>query len=700
MTDTGTTFDSHDSQHNELEETNNEATMSTANQTSDAPQAQSSEPTSSPVVETENVSTESPEAVAPPAAESYEDAGAPTATESHEEPSPQAESEPLAQTENAEVTTVGTTGENTSEDTQATESTEGDESAEGIRKPRGRQTPKIPEEQMREIWSELGAKKNANEPVELQVVAVNRGGIVAQYQGMEVFVPVSHWSLDRRIGESGPLANVGDTFQAHILEITNFDTDARRVTATRRTLLRKDLMQSLEVGQRMHGRVASVLDFGAFIDLGGVDGLVHASEISYDRTKHPSELLKKGDEVDVIIKEVDREKKRIYLGMKELQPTPWEGVEEKFPVGTIQHGKVVGIGKGGAFIELAPGLEGFVRASELSWTKRVNNPKDILRRGMEIDVKVLDSSSERQRLGLSYRQAQEDPWPTLSEKFFEGSQWEGEVREISNKGVVVGVDEVEGFLPRGRMGRESRRLPDMKAGEKLNVHVIEVNPASRSVIFGLARPENEEGEMRDREDAPRGERERSDRRGGRSDRGGERQGRGERREGDGHRGERGDRNRFGGSVSAVNEMKSTDTVGSFALGDMLGEAIKKRLNYNDPEPEAPQNESSTENKPTTSVAETTKTSASETAMPTASPDPIQEVSVANDSSASVGPGSQEIESSTADVQQSAGVEQVDDASHQDQAVNEGIGTTDEGATSFLTSFDSAERSNPDEERGE
>ncbi|MEO5931173.1 MAG: S1 RNA-binding domain-containing protein, partial [Candidatus Kapaibacterium sp.] len=276
---------------------------------------------------------------------------------------------------------------------------------------------------MREIWAELTTKKNQGEGIDLDVVAVNRGGVVAQYKGVEVFVPVSHWSLDRHNNEGITSVSVGDTFQGHVLEITSFDTDARRVTATRRTLLRRDLMGSLEVGQRLHGRVASILDFGAFVDLGGIDGLVHASEISYDRTKHPSELLSKGDPVEVVIREIDREKKRIYLGMKELLPSPWEGVEDRFPVGSVQHGKVVGLGKNGAFIELEPGLEGFVRASELSWTKRINNPKEVLRKGTEVDVKVLDSSARKQRLSLSYRQAQDDPWPSIAEKFSVGSRW-------------------------------------------------------------------------------------------------------------------------------------------------------------------------------------------------------------------------------------------------------------------------------------
>jgi small subunit ribosomal protein S1 len=419
------------------------------------------------------------------------------------------------------------------------------------------QPPPMTEERMRELWEELSAKKGAGEEIELEVVSQNRGGVVTHYKNIEVFIPMSHWSLDRHGSDVVGDAKAGTKTPAHVLEMTEFDTDARRVTATRRSVLRKKLLESFEVGQRMSGRVSSILDFGVFVDLGGIDGLVHASEISHVRGRHPSELVKKGDEVDVVIREIDREKERIYLGMKELLPSPWDSVEEKYPEGTVQHGKVVGMTKLGAFIELEPGLDGFIRLRELSWTKRVHHPKEILRKGQEIDVKVLDVSSKKQRLSLSYRQGQEDPWPTIAEKYSVGTRWEGEIREISNKGVVVAVDDVEGFLPRGRMGRESKRLPEMKVGEKLPVNVIEVDPKGLSLIFGLQQPEREE-EGRGGE---RGER----RGGGRGDR--------DRRDGD-----RGGRSGGGTPANPTNEMKTSETVSSFTLGDILGDAIKKRLN--------------------------------------------------------------------------------------------------------------------------
>jgi len=442
-----------------------------------------------------------------------------------------------------------------------------EESAEGHQKgSRQKLFPKLLEEEMKEIWKELTLRKNSGQEIEIEVVATNRGGIVASYRGIEVFIPVSHWTLDRNT--SGAIASVhpGDKVSAHVLEITAFETDARRVTATRRTLLRRELLTTIEPGTRITGRVVSILDFGVFVNIGGVDGLLPASEMSHDRVSRPSDLFLKGQEVEVVVKEVDRERKRVYLSRKELLPSPWEGVEDRFPTGSIQTGRVVGLGKDGAFVQLEPGVDGFLRAGELSWTRRVASPRDILRKGEDIQVRVLDVSSRRQRVSLSYRQAMPDPWPTLSETFGVGTAWEGEATSISNKGVVVAVGDVEGFLPRSRMGRESRRLPEMKLGEKLQVSVLEIDPGNHSLIFGLVMPEGEMGGSGEGRGEGRGGGRRGGDRGGRPDRRGDDRGRAP-------------------AVQPSNEIKSSETVTSFALGDLITDAIKARLNYAEATPE-------------------------------------------------------------------------------------------------------------------
>lgn len=431
---------------------------------------------------------------------------------------------------------------------------------DGLRKGgRPKLFPKLPDDEMRAIWDELTSLKKRGDEIEIEAVATNRGGVVASYRGVEVFVPVSHWTLDRHSAAVISSVRPGDKANAHILEITAFDTDARRVTASRRTVLRREMMQGIQPGSRMTGRVVSVLDFGVFVNIGGVDGLLPASEMSYDRASRPIDLFEKGQVVEVVVKDVDRDKKRIYLSRKELLPTPWGGVEERFAVGTVHTGKVVGIGRDGAFVQLEPGVDGFLRAGELSWTRRVASPRDVLQKGDDIEVMVLEVSERRQRVSLSYRQAHEDPWPALAATYAVGTSWEGTATTISNKGVVVAIDDIEGFLPRSRMGRESRRLPDMKVGEKLNVSVLEIEPTNHSLILGLAIGE---------EEVDGGANEARGRRpGGRSE------GRTDHRRGD-------DRARMP-ALQPVNELKSSDTVTSFALGDLIGDAVKARLRHGD-----------------------------------------------------------------------------------------------------------------------
>jgi len=433
----------------------------------------------------------------------------------------------------------------------------GDAHARGSRQ---RLFPKLSDEEMKRLWTELAACKNSGQEVEIEVVATNRGGIVASYHGIEVFVPVSHWTLDRHSAAAISAVQPGDKVAAHILEITAFETDARRVTATRRTLLRRELLSTIEPGARLTGRVVSVLDFGVFVNVGGIDGLLPASEMSHDRASRPVDLFHKGQEVEVVVKEVDRDRRRVYLSRKELLPSPWEGVEDRFPIGSTQRGKVVGIGKDGAFVQLEPGIDGFLRAGELSWTRRVASPRDVLQKGQDLDVKVLDVSARRQRISLSYRQAHEDPWPSLVQVYGVGSSWEGTATAISNKGVVVAVGDVEGFLPRSRMGRESRRLPEMKTGEKIQVSVLEIDPANHSLIFGLPNVELEGGG------------------------GGE--GRGRRQGGAGRPERRGDDRGRQPAVQPSNEIKSSETVTSFALGDLITDAIKARLSYGEGDPAA------------------------------------------------------------------------------------------------------------------
>lgn len=466
-------------------------------------------------------------------------------------------------------------------------STEGAEGAPDAAEPTPE--PGMSLEEMRRIWDELEAKKNSREPVEATITGSNRGGVVTEYKGLEIFVPLSHWSIDR--GADTPDVTIGEPVTLYILEMTHFDTDARRVTGTRRSILRKELIDSLQVGQRMVGRVSSITDFGAFVDIGGVDGLLHVSEMSYARNKQPGAIVRKGDELEVVIKNIEKGGKRISLGHKELFNSPWVGAAEKYPPDSIQTGKVVSLTDLGAFVELEPGVDGLIRPRELSWTQRIGAASDVLKVGQDVSVMVLNVNEEQERMSLSLKRASDNPWPEIVERFGGDTQWEAEVIELSNKGAVVSVEGVEGFLPRGRMGRDARKLTELKAGDKLQVRVVEIDPKRPSVIFGIPMEGGGGG-------------------GGRQSGG----------EGGGRRGGGRDRDRDrdrmpAQPVTPENELKTAATVSSFSLGDMLGDALREKLGL-EPEPQqatapAAESQSTSTQESSATPSETIKTEKSD-----------------------------------------------------------------------------------------
>ncbi|MEZ4784422.1 MAG: S1 RNA-binding domain-containing protein [Candidatus Kapaibacterium sp.] len=364
----------------------------------------------------------------------------------------------------------------------------------------------------------------------------------------------------------------------------------------------------------------------------------------------PNEMLEEGRRGGSHYQEDENGGKRISLSRKELLTSPWQGVAEKFPAESVQKGKVVSITDIGAFIELEPGIDGLVRPRELSWTQRVHSASDILSIGQEISVAVLSVDEEKERMSLSLKRAEANPWPEIVEKFNGDQTWEGEVRELSNKGAVVSVEGVEGFLPRGRMGREANKLTEMKPGDKLTVRVVEIDPKRPSVIFGLPM------------DGGGG--------GGRSGGGGGREGR------EGGRGS----NRGGGrrddrtAPPAVpsNEMKSAETVGNFSLGDMLAETFKEKFGV-EVEREEPVQEKKSE--PQSEAAST----ASE--APTAATQPVAESSTeANDAvAANVEPETAPTSAEVTDLESTTpAVEEVATSTGENAEVEESVETTENG----------------------
>ena len=207
------------------------------------------------------------------------------------------------------------------------------------------------------------------------------------------------------------------------------------------------LGKQLEKGQILPGTVSSIVDFGAFVDLGGIDGLLHITDMSWGRINHPSELFHVGDEIKVKVLKFDSDSERVSLGLKQIQPDPWVDAGMRYPIGVRMQGKVVSLTDYGAFVEIEPGIDGLVHVSDMSWTKRVEHPSEIVQKGQDLEVMVLDVDAENKRISLGIKQLQDDPWPGISERFTPDTEWTGNVARVQDNGVVMDLgDDIEGLF--------------------------------------------------------------------------------------------------------------------------------------------------------------------------------------------------------------------------------------------------------------
>jgi small subunit ribosomal protein S1 len=253
--------------------------------------------------------------------------------------------------------------------------------------------------------------------------------------------------------------------------------------------MKKALLQELKVGELRKGIVKNIADFGAFVDLGGIDGLLHITDMSYGRIGHPSEMVKIDDEIEVMILSVDLEREKIALGLKQKHPSPWQMVETKYPVGTKVRGEVVNIMTYGAFVRLEEGIEGLVHISEMSWTKRVNHPSELVQIGDQVDVVVLGINKEKQEISLGMKQTQSNPWDTVAEKYPVGATVEGTVRNLTNYGAFIEIQEgIDGLLHVSDMSwtrKISHASEMLQKGDKVSCQVLSVDQQRKRIALGL-----------------------------------------------------------------------------------------------------------------------------------------------------------------------------------------------------------------------
>src|SRR5580765_2734617 len=291
-----------------------------------------------------------------------------------------------------------------------------------------------------ESWTRLEEKYKAGERVEGVIFNRVKGGFTVDLDGAVAFLPGSQVDI-RPIRDVGPLMNQPQPFQ--ILKMDrrrgNIVVSRRAVLEERRAEERTSLVASLQEKQMVEGVVKNITDYGAFVDLGGVDGLLHVTDIAWRRVSHPTEVLSVGQTVNVQIIKINHETQRISLGMKQLQTDPWEGVSVKYPVGAKFTGKVTNVTDYGAFVELEPGVEGLVHVSEMSWTKKNIHPGKIVVPGTEVEVQVLEVDSNKRRISLGLKQTQDNPWEQFAREHPPGSVVEGEIKSITEFGLFVGI---------------------------------------------------------------------------------------------------------------------------------------------------------------------------------------------------------------------------------------------------------------------
>ena len=340
------------------------------------------------------------------------------------------------------------------------------------------------------VWDDLARTHEQDEDVEGVITGRVKGGLSVGIRGVKAFLPGSQVdlrpvrNLDRMIGET------------HKFKIIKFNKRRGNIVLSRRALLeterqtmREETLRSLTEGLVIEGIVKNLTDYGAFIDLGGIDGLLHITDMSWGRLSHPSEAFQVGDKVRVQVLKFDPESERVSLGMKQLQPDPWVNVKDRYPIGLRLEGKVVSLADYGAFIELEPGVEGLIHISEMSWTKRVKHPSKMVAISDTVDVIVLDADEENRKISLGMKQIEPNPWTLLEEKYPRGTKIEAVVRNVTNFGVFVGIEEgIDGLIHVSDLSwtqrvKDPREL--YKKGDAIEAVVLKVDKENEKFSLGI-----------------------------------------------------------------------------------------------------------------------------------------------------------------------------------------------------------------------
>jgi len=338
-------------------------------------------------------------------------------------------------------------------------------------------------------WDRVSTKYKEGDDIQGIVQRKIKGGLLVDVEGVNVFLPASQVNL-RRTHDISDFLN--EPVRARIIKI---DTERMNIVVSRRKLLeeerqkkKEDLLKDITEGQTRKGIVKNIADFGVFVDLGGIDGLLHITDMSWGRINHPSELVKMDQEIEVVVLRVDSDRERIALGLKQKQASPWEGIESRYPVASKHQGEVVNIMSYGAFVKLEDGVEGLVHISEMSWTKRVNHPSELVKIGDKVNVVVLEFNHQKQEISLGMKQAETNPWDLVEEHYPIGTVIEGTVRNLTSYGAFVEIEEgIDGLLHVSDMSwtkKVTHPSEMVKKGDKVQCVVLSVDKEKKRIALG------------------------------------------------------------------------------------------------------------------------------------------------------------------------------------------------------------------------
>jgi small subunit ribosomal protein S1 len=338
-------------------------------------------------------------------------------------------------------------------------------------------------------WERVISTHKEGDTVRGKVMRKIKGGLVVDI-GVPAFLPASQVSIRRQADIS---EFISQEIEGTIIKIDesrmNIVISRRKLIEEQRDQMKRQLLTEIAEGQVRRGVVKNLADFGAFVDLGGIDGLLHITDMSWGRVSHPSEVVNIDAEIEIVVLKVDRERERIALGLKQLTPSPWKKVDERYPLGTRVMGEVTNIVPYGAFVKLEEALEGLVHISEMSWTKRINHPSEILAVGQKVEVLVLDINKEKKEISLGMKQTETNPWELVGEKYPPGTLIEGVVRNLTNYGAFVEIEEgIDGLLHVSDMSwtkKVAHPNEVIQKGDKIRAIVLSVDQDKKRVALGV-----------------------------------------------------------------------------------------------------------------------------------------------------------------------------------------------------------------------